>query len=164
MDRAVAMLVIGLVLGGGLGFAIAAGNGITLNGHDHAHPAHHHGTAGHDRDHAALTPLDLPSGPQAPALRIALTPDRDAGWTLQVQADRFRFAPERAGDDPRAGEGHAHLYVNGAKTARLYGEWTHLEALPRGEATVTVALYGNDHRPIHVDGLPVADSVTLTVP
>lgn len=162
MDRAVAMLVIGLVLGGGLGFAIAAGNGVTLDGHDHADPAHHHGAAGHD--HAAMTPLDLPSGPQAPALRIALTPDRDAGWTLQVRTDRFRFAPRQTGAAPRTGEGHAHLYVNGAKTARLYGEWTHLEALPRGEATVTVALYANDHRPIHVDGVPVADSVTLTVP
>lgn len=162
MDRAVAMLVIGLVLGGGLGFAIAAGNAITLDGHDHGDPAHHGGAAGHD--HAAMVPLDLPSGPQAPAVRIALTPDRDAGWTLHVEADRFRFAPERAGAEPRTGEGHAHLYVNGAKTARLYGAWTHLDTLPRGAATVTVALYANDHRPIHVDGAPVADSVSLTVP
>lgn len=162
MDRSVAMLVIGLVLGGGIGFAIAAGNGITLDGHDHADPAHHQGAAGHD--HAAMIPLDLPAGPQAPAVRIALTPDRDAGWNLHLRTDRFRLAPERAGADPRAGEGHAHLYVNGVKTMRLYGDWTHLETLPQGEATVTVALYGNDHRPIHVDGAPVADSVTLTVP
>lgn len=37
MDRSIAMLIIGLIFGGGLGFVIAAANGITLNGHDHSH-------------------------------------------------------------------------------------------------------------------------------
>lgn len=41
MDRSIAMLLIGLIFGGGLGFVVAAANGITLNGHDHSHD---HGT------------------------------------------------------------------------------------------------------------------------
>ncbi len=42
MDRSIAMLLIGLIFGGGLGFVVAAANGITLNGHDHSHD--HDGT------------------------------------------------------------------------------------------------------------------------
>ena len=36
MDRSIAMLLIGLIFGFGLGFVVAAANGITLDGHDHA--------------------------------------------------------------------------------------------------------------------------------
>lgn len=39
MDRSIAMLIIGLIFGGGLGFVVAAANGITLNGHDHGSEA-----------------------------------------------------------------------------------------------------------------------------
>ncbi len=41
MDRSIPMLLIGLIFGGGIGFAVAAGNGITLDGHDHGKPGHH---------------------------------------------------------------------------------------------------------------------------
>lgn len=36
MDRSVAMFLVGLILGGGIGFVVAAANGVTLDGHDHA--------------------------------------------------------------------------------------------------------------------------------
>ncbi len=36
MNRAIAMLLIGLALGFGIGFVAAASNGVTLDGHDHA--------------------------------------------------------------------------------------------------------------------------------
>lgn len=49
MDRSIAMLLIGLIFGFGLGFVVAAANGITLGGHDHGSdhgsetaPAHEH--------------------------------------------------------------------------------------------------------------------------
>ena len=48
MDRTIAMLCIGLIFGGGIGFTIAAGNGITFDGHDHADPSHHQQTASMD--------------------------------------------------------------------------------------------------------------------
>lgn len=35
MNRAVAMLLIGLIFGVGIGFIIAAGAGVTMDGHDH---------------------------------------------------------------------------------------------------------------------------------
>ena len=47
MDRSLWLLVIGLVFGSGIGFVIAAGNGITLDGHDHNDPAQHGEAGGH---------------------------------------------------------------------------------------------------------------------
>lgn len=159
MDRTIAMLVIGLIFGGGIGFVAAAGYGVTLEGHDHDDPAHHAAGTGHD--HA--TPIEIAEGPQAPALTVALTRDPMSGWNLRMSPRNFRFAPENASTGHVPGEGHAHVYVNGKKVMRAYGDWVHLGVLPTGDVTVTAALYGNDHRPLVVAGTPVADSVALTV-
>ena len=156
MDRSIAMLLIGLVFGGGIGFVTAAGYGVTLDGHDHG--AHASGT-----EHAHGTPIEMAAGPEAPALTIALTPDPMSGWNLQMQPRNFRFAPEHASGGHIEGEGHAHVYVNGTKVMRAYGTWVHLGALPAGEVTVRAALYSNDHRPLVVAGTPVSQDVTVTV-
>ena len=37
MNRQLALFAIGLLFGGIIGFLIAAGNGITISGHDHHH-------------------------------------------------------------------------------------------------------------------------------
>ncbi|MBL4751894.1 MAG: hypothetical protein JKX71_15185 [Amylibacter sp.] len=47
MQKPLALLIIGLFFGFGLGFLFAAANGITLNGHDHnahSHTDHHAAT------------------------------------------------------------------------------------------------------------------------
>ena len=155
------MLVIGLIFGGGIGFVTAAGYGVTLDGHDHDHgnPAHHAAGMSHDHD----TPIEIAAGPGAPALTVALTRDPMSGWNLRMSPQNFRFAPENASSDHVPGEGHAHVYVNGEKVMRAYGDWVHLDALPEGDVTVKAALYGNDHRPLVVAGRPVTDAVQLTV-
>ena len=172
MDRSVPMLLIGLVFGGGIGFVVAAGQGITLDGHDHGDAGHHeasqpaegsgagqsHGQHGHDE------PLSLEAGPDAPTLKITLVPDPASGWNLQVMTTGFRFAPQNANKTHVPGEGHAHLYVNNAKVARLYGPWFHIAALPSGETTVEVTLNANDHRPLAVEGEPLAARISLDIP
>ncbi|MFZ5964702.1 hypothetical protein ACOXXX_17300 [Thalassococcus sp. BH17M4-6] len=161
MDRSIPMLLIGLVFGGGLGFMTAAANGVTLDGHDHDHD--HHGGAD-SAAHAAMhegPPQSLPQGANAPTLDIAVTPDPVSGWNLHVMTTHFAFAPEQAGLDHVAGEGHAHVYVNGKKIARLYGPWMHIGALPGDAATVTVTLNANDHRPLAVGDAPLSRSVEV---
>lgn len=159
MDRSIAMLLIGLVFGGGIGFVTAAGYGVTLDGHDHGA----HGAEAAHGEHAHDTPIALDAGPDAPALRVTLTPDPMSGWNLRMAARNFRFAPENASLDHVPGEGHAHVYVNGSKVMRAYGDWVHLGSLPEGEVTVRAALYSNDHRPLLVDGTPVGDEVVVSV-
>jgi hypothetical protein len=169
IDRSIALLVIGLIFGGGIGFVIAAGNGITLDGHDHSQ-----NLAGHAGDHAAAHAngddshtmlhdqfVSIPPGSDAPRLNIELTPDPVSGWNLHVIAQGFRFSPRNAGGPHIPGEGHAHVYVNGQKIARLYGPWLHLDALPDGPATIRVSLHANDHRALAVGQKPIVASATI---
>ncbi len=162
-DRSLALLAIGLVFGGGVGFVLAAGYGVTLDGHDHGdHGAHGTATAGAHAGHGGHdTPLSLPPGPDAPTLAMTLTPDPASGWNLHVETTAFRFAPEHASGTHVPGEGHAHVYINGGKYARLYGPWLHIPTLPPGPVTVEVTLNANDHRPLAIADAALAARVEI---
>lgn len=162
MSRPLALFAIGLLFGGGAGFVIAAGNGVTFSGHDHGDASQHTGTENHAKmthDHASA--VNLPAGDDAPGLEIKLTKDPMAGWNLHVAPQNFRFAPELASQADTDGEGHAHVYINGIKLGRLYGNWLHIAELPKGEVEVTVSLNANSHSPLAVDGVPVEATVVL---
>ncbi len=160
------LLIIGLVFGAGIGFTVAAGNGITLDGHDHDHAAggvmDHEAAEGQIQDHDHGAALSLAAGPDAPTLKVHVMADPVSGWNLHVLTRNFSFAPDRAGRDHVAGEGHAHVYVNGIKLARLYGPWMHIAKLPEGSVDLKVTLNSNDHRSLAVDGVPVEQIVSVT--
>lgn len=162
MER-LALFAIGLIFGGCMGFLVAASNGVTLEGHDHATD---HGS-GHQMgaaDHAGHdTPLELAEG-TAPEVKIMVMPDPVSGYNLHLMTDRFAFAPRAAGLAHKHGEGHAHVYVNGTKLSRLYGEWMHIASLPSGKVEVEVTLNANDHRMLTVGGQPVSAKTMVTVP
>ena len=162
MNRALAMLIIGLVFGGGLGFVLAAANNATLDGHDHATDHGGGGIESHEagsHDHGET--VSLAPGPNAPTLAARLIADPVSGWNLELVTTGFTFAPEHSGGAHVAGEGHAHLYVNGTKTARLYGPWAHIASLPEGEVEITVTLNTNDHRTLTIGDTPLAATMTL---
>jgi uncharacterized surface protein with fasciclin (FAS1) repeats len=104
--------------------------------------AHTHGD-GTMHDHSAM--LEASGGP-APFVDQTLN---------------FTFAPHHVDMEPMAGEGHAHLYVDGVKVARIYGEWYHLESLPEDAEMISVSLYANNHQPLAVDGETISDMVML---
>ncbi|NNE82303.1 MAG: hypothetical protein HKN18_18690 [Silicimonas sp.] len=156
MNRPLALLVIGLVFGGGVGFLLAAANGVTLDGHDHG--ADHGNPASHDHG----TMLELAADIPVPTLEIQVLKDPVAGWNLHIATTEFTFAPGNAGKANQPGEGHAHVYLNGVKAARVYGDWFHLENLPEGDVDVRVTLNANDHSTLAIDGAPLAASLTVT--
>lgn len=163
MPRSLALLSIGLFFGGGIGFFLAAANNVALDGHHHPSAT---GKSGQPAGHAHHGPHDgravaLPAGPDAPTLHIRVTKDAADGWNLNVVTTNFRFAPERVNAPHRAGEGHAHVYIDGRKIARLYGSWFHLGALPPGKVTVAVTLNANDHSELTVAGQPLRAEKTI---
>jgi uncharacterized Zn-binding protein involved in type VI secretion len=160
MRKPFALLLIGLFFGTGLGFMLAAANGITLDGHDHNTSAE--AMTDHGHDHGKM--IVLPAGDNAPTIKIALHPDAVAGWNLEIITDNFTFTPENVNQAPVAGEGHAHVYVNGEKLARLYAPWVHIGTLPKGETTVTVSLNANDHSPLSVGDTPLSADAIIQVP
>lgn len=166
MSRSLALFAIGLVFGGGIGFVTAAGNGVTFDGHDHANPNQHGGAdqMAEMTAHEHTTAVNVAAGTDAPSVAIEVQKDPMAGWNLHVTPQNFRFSPENASTGNIAGEGHAHVYVNGTKLGRLYGNWLHLNALPTGKVEIKVSLNANSHSPLMVEGVEVAASVTVDNP
>ncbi|MDG2339602.1 MAG: hypothetical protein P8L32_00195 [Paracoccaceae bacterium] len=160
MNRTIPMLAIGLIFGTLVGFLIAAGYGVTLDGHDHE-TAHadtslaEAETASHD--HSEVITLDAA---MAPTIEAILHVDPAGGWNLEVVVQNFRFAPEHVSQDHIAGEGHAHVYVNGAKIARLYGNWFQLAGVKSGDA-VSISLNSNDHKAFAVNNRAISTQVTI---
>lgn len=82
-----------------------------------------------------------------PAVTLEVTPDAKDGYNVHIVTENYAFTPESVNSDVVVNTGHAHLYVNGAKIARLYSEWFHIPAtlLQEGDNTVVVTLNANDH-------------------
>lgn len=156
MPRTLSMLLIGLVFGGLVGFLLAAGYGITLDGHDHA--TDHGPAAAHDHGVGAVLLLN-PA--EAPTLDLTLHADPAGGWNVELLTTGFAFSPQHVSQAHVPGEGHAHLYVNGEKIARLYGPWVQLPPVKAGDV-VAVGLYSNDHKSLAVGQKAIV--ATLTIP
>ena len=121
----------------------------TDSGRDHDH--HSHGTT-----------TELAEGVPVPTIAIEVTEDPVEGWNLRVRSTDFRIVPENVSTAHVAGEGHMHLYIDGKKVSRLYGEWHHIGPLAPGEHEVRVELSSNDHSALAVGG-DIIDATAVIV-
>lgn len=116
---------------------------------------------GHAMSHDTL--VEIPAGAPVPTVDLELMQDPSGTWNAHITTTNFRFAPEHSSAEHVLGEGHAHIYVDGVKINRVYGDWYHLGALEAGEHVVTVTLTTNDHNTYAVNGMKIEDSVTVVV-
>ncbi|QYC44283.1 hypothetical protein Nocox_33565 [Nonomuraea coxensis DSM 45129] len=143
----------------------ACGQPVTTHhrpGTDHAPATAAAGTPHVHGDHQTR---DVPAT-EAPSVRLEMRPDSESGWNLHLVTDRFTFTPDSVGGAALPGTGHAHLYLDGKKIARLYAPWHHLaaEAVPAGTHTLTVRLSADDHTLWSSAGKPVESSATIEGP
>jgi hypothetical protein len=98
-------------------------------------------------------------------MSVSLRVEQDAieGGNLYVETDGFTFAPQDAGGSHVAGQGHAHVYVNGVKVGRIYGRALQLGNLAAGENEVRVTLNANDHSIYTIDGEAVEDTAVISI-
>ena len=106
----------------------------------------------------------VPDTAPAPTVKLFLEKDAKAGYNLHVETTNFIFTPENVNKENVMGEGHAHIFINGEKLGRLYGNWYHIKSLPQGNATVTVNLTANGHETYVVHGEEIADTIVVEVP
>ncbi|MEL6437272.1 MAG: hypothetical protein AAFP99_10825 [Pseudomonadota bacterium] len=97
-----------------------------------------------------------------PSLTMAVEKDSMDGWNITLAPENFEFTPERAGADGAPNTGHAHLYIDGAKVARLYGVHYHVPDLPPGQYEFVVTLSSNDHAYYTLDGERIEARATIT--
>ena len=148
--------------------AIACGHHSIQKSHGDEHKGHE---AHHEHHNQKLV---IPENAPVPTVDLIVHPDshgsspengnRDAsaqgadnGWNLEIQVTNFRFAPENVNQESNYEEGHAHLYINGEKITRLYGNWYYLKELPSQRNEVKVSLNANGHEILTYQGKPIED-------
>ena len=71
-----------------------------------------------DSDHGMTMPGSTHVAKKAMSVKAKVSKDSMKGYNLKLSTKGFRWAPQHAGMAFREGEGHAHLYVDGAKVTR----------------------------------------------
>ncbi|MFW2590221.1 hypothetical protein [Sagittula sp. SSi028] len=105
---------------------------------------------------------DLP----VPTITHLVFPDEMDGYNVQILTRNFTFTPSAINKDVVANEGHAHLYINGEKISRVYGNWMHIPSsfLVTGANAVSVTLNANDHSEWSKDGVSISSTVIVVKP
>jgi len=146
---AVGLLLIGVLIGG---YAFKT-NFMLVN--DHAITT--------EKETMKETTLEIPKNVAKPTVQLEVIKDAIKGYNIHVETTNFVFTPEKVNQKDIIGEGHAHLYVDGTKITRLYGNWYYLGAIAEGKHKVSVSLNGNSHAQYMVNGVKIEDVVEVTV-
>ena len=78
-------------------------------------------------------------------INLEVARDTMSGWNLHLETKNFRFAPENVNSEHIPGQGHAHLFINGKKVARIYSNWYHIPELNFIINELEVTLNTNSH-------------------
>ena len=119
--------------------------------------------AGGDDYHGTEAPKLIASEDPV-SVSISAEPDAQGGVNVQIVTDGFRFAPDLVDQAHTPGAGHAHIYVDGEKLGRVFGNEYHIEQLAPGEHEIRVSLNTNDHSELTYAGKKIESSVTVSVP
>lgn len=114
-------------------------------------------------DHSQHPLIEVPDGQSVPKMQVWIFPDRMDGFNVFLETRDFLFTPQDAGSEAVPNQGHAHLYINGRKVARMYSPWHHLPAasLREGINRLEVEFSSNDHSVWSVAGQPVGADVLI---
>ena len=114
---------------------------------------------GHHHHHAKIDVSDMENIPEIELLQV--NEDEMSGWNLYIKTKNFEFRPDKVNSDHQHGQGHAHLYINGEKIARLYGQWFHIAKLESSRPQITVTLNTNNHGSYSVNGTEIAATIVV---
>lgn len=87
----------------------------------------------------------------------SLEVNRDAmsGYNISIITTNFSFTPKNVNTKHAPGEGHAHIYVNGEKYARIYAPHFHIPQLAAPIKEIRVTLNANGHETFSIGNKPV---------
>lgn len=106
--------------------------------------------------------IELSENDTIPTIKIMVSPDKIEGWNLEIKTTNFVFSPENLDKDSRINEGHGHLYINGKKVTRIYGNWYHIPELPQGKNEIKVTLNTNLHEDLIYNNNVIGDEIIIT--
>ena len=112
----------------------------------------------HNHSHKAL---DISDNSDIPTLAINASPDAIKGWNLEIKTTNFTFTPENLNQASIPNQGHAHLYINGKKVTRIYGNWYYISELPKGDNKIKVTLNTDNHENLVYQGQIISDRIII---
>ena len=114
-------------------------------------------------DHSQHPLIEVDEAEPTPSMRIHMDADSMDGFNIFLETQNFRFTPQSVDTLPVSNEGHAHLYVNGEKVARMYSPWHHLsnKLLRDGINRLEVEFSTNDHSVWALAGVPIGADVLI---
>ncbi|WP_086930270.1 hypothetical protein [Agarilytica rhodophyticola] len=119
----------------------------------------------HDHEHMKThshNDVDISNWSHIPSVSLKAYPDPVSGWNINISTENFTFTPEMSGQENHNNEGHAHIYFDGRKVSRLYGNWFHLDKVIKGEHHISVTLNTNDHSNLLYHGKTIGDSIKIS--
>ena len=160
MKQHIIIAAIALLFGIGLGTLLDDGAKSTSSTNEVTHVEPNVETDGHnseegdshDHGHGHGGAMFMVDAANAPSVNVRVSEDAKSGWNVVVEATDFTFAPESVNGENVIGEGHAHLYVDDKKVARLYGPYFHYDENFDGAKEFRVTLNANDHSEYAVNG------------
>ena len=128
---------------------------ISIAGDSHSHGDDNNG---HKMHHHKK--VEVKAG-KIPAVNVTVEKDAMSGWNLSLKLTNFKFAPHNVNKAVNHNEGHAHIYVNGKKIARLYAKHYHISELPKGMVKIKVTLNANNHGEFAHNGKVISHTVKV---
>ena len=118
--------------------------------------------------HGAAEPESaMDHGPMESAVPVEIgihATAEDGGVLVQIDTEGWRWAPEEVNGANSDGAGHAHIYADGVKLSRVYGNYHYLPGLDAGTREIRVSLNSNDHTELTWQGSKLESIVMVTVP
>lgn len=125
----------------------------------HQHQHQHNEVKSEENHHHKS--IELSDNDTIPTIKIMVSPDKIKGWNLEIQTSNFVFKPENVNQDSKINEGHGHLYINGKKVTRIYGNWYHIPELPKGKNEIKVTLNTNLHEDLIYNENVIGDEIII---
>jgi len=107
--------------------------------------------------------INVSANAAVPSVDLVVHQDAISGRNLEILTKNFRFAPEHASSKHVPGEGHAHLYIDGKKVARVYGHWFHIAEPASGTHSIRVTLNSNSHDDLVAGNKLIEDEEIITI-
>lgn len=119
-------------------------------------------------DHHKKT-IEVPIGFPAISVSLRVTADKMDGVNLTIKADNYRMTPpnqtskNQLSSQNKTLQGHAHLYINGAKIQRVYGPNIHIphRLLTKGNNIIKVTLNSHHHAQWTSNGKVISAEVQI---
>ena len=100
--------------------------------------------------------LDISGDKVIPTLdSLIIEKDEMSGWNIEISTSNFEFAPLLVNRENIVGKGHAHVYINDEKFARIYGHHFHIPNLLGNGHKIKVTLNANGHETLAIGDKPI---------